>query len=265
MTDYVYKNQRFSDPAIDRQIDELVRRTNATLDAITAHSALTEAHGATGAVVGATNTQTLTNKTLTDPVIAKIVSPADLEIDCGTSKTLKLLDPVWDDIQFPTSGAKVPAANFPTWEAFTPNTSEYSFAVNDYLDLSANEMAHWWKEGTDVRIHLHSTTKAANVSGSNQYAKYTVWVSYADVDAVWTETSVTAELTIPTATAALTHKLLSVGVISLPGLKIGTQVKIRVKRIAATGGTEYPGNIFVTQIGVHAEKDTMGSRTVGTK
>lgn len=34
-----------------------------------AHVAATAAHGATGAVVGTTNTQTLTNKTLTSPVI----------------------------------------------------------------------------------------------------------------------------------------------------------------------------------------------------
>jgi len=33
------------------------------------HEALTETHGATGAVVGTTNTQTLTNKTLTSPVL----------------------------------------------------------------------------------------------------------------------------------------------------------------------------------------------------
>ena len=37
------------------------------------HEALTETHGATGAVVGTTNTQTLTNKTLTAPTL---VTPA---------------------------------------------------------------------------------------------------------------------------------------------------------------------------------------------
>ena len=36
---------------------------------VTAHTDLTAAHGATGAVVGTTNTQTLTNKTLTSPTI----------------------------------------------------------------------------------------------------------------------------------------------------------------------------------------------------
>jgi hypothetical protein len=36
---------------------------------LTTHTSATEAHGATGAVVGTTNTQTLTNKTLTSPVI----------------------------------------------------------------------------------------------------------------------------------------------------------------------------------------------------
>jgi hypothetical protein len=51
----------------------------------------------------------------------------------------------------------------------------------------------------------------------------------------------------------------------MAGLTIGTQLNIRLKRIAATTGTEYPNHIFVLQTGIHYEVDTMGSRQIGTK
>jgi hypothetical protein len=45
------------------------REAGTTKDNYDAHAAATVAHGATGAVVGTTNTQTLTNKTLTAPAL----------------------------------------------------------------------------------------------------------------------------------------------------------------------------------------------------
>jgi hypothetical protein len=50
--------------AIQTQLD-----AKATDSDLTTHTGATEAHGATGAVVGTTNTQTLTNKTLTSPTL----------------------------------------------------------------------------------------------------------------------------------------------------------------------------------------------------
>jgi hypothetical protein len=88
-----------------------------------------------------------------------------------------------------------------------------------------------------------------------------VYIAYADVDEVWTETSLTQELTIPDGTAALTHFLLDMGELAFTNQLIGCQVKTRVRRIAATGGTEYAGNIFITQVGSHLEQDTLGSRS----
>lgn len=46
------------------------------LGAVATHAALTVTHGATGAIVGTTNTQTLTNKTLTAPTIADFTNMA---------------------------------------------------------------------------------------------------------------------------------------------------------------------------------------------
>jgi hypothetical protein len=49
--------------------------TNA-FSAVNTHEALTASHGVSGAIVGATDTQTLTNKTLTTPVIATLYQDA---------------------------------------------------------------------------------------------------------------------------------------------------------------------------------------------
>ena len=48
---------------------ESTARGTAITTAVSTHAALTNSHGVTGAVVGTDNTQTLTNKTLTSPVI----------------------------------------------------------------------------------------------------------------------------------------------------------------------------------------------------
>lgn len=173
---------------------------------------------------------------------------------------------VWDDIQFPISAGKVPAANFPDFSTFTTNTKEYKFDVNDYIDLEAEEMAHWWKEGTGVWPHLHVALDGANASGASQYAKFTVYLSYATVGAAFVEVNRNIEIEIPNGTADLTHLLGSSStVVDFSGLKIGSQVAVRIKRIAATGGVEYPNHIFITQVGIHVEKDSRGSRGIATK
>lgn len=65
--------------AIQTQID-----TKASSTDLSNHTGATEAHGATGAVVGTTNTQTLTNKTLTSPVIATISNTGTLTLPTST-------------------------------------------------------------------------------------------------------------------------------------------------------------------------------------
>jgi hypothetical protein len=76
-----------TDPTADRTITlPDATGTVALTSDITTHANLTEAHGATGAVVGTTNTQTLTNKTLTSPKINEDV------IMSATATELNILD-----------------------------------------------------------------------------------------------------------------------------------------------------------------------------
>jgi hypothetical protein len=187
-------------------------------------------------------------------------SSGDLLIATAANKTLKLSQVTYDDIQFPVSVGKVPPSHYPTFETFTANTAEHSFAVADYIDLIANEPFHKWVEASVWNFHMHVTLKAANNTGSNRYAKFTVHVAYCDVAGTWAETPLTAELTIPTGSGALQQFYLDLGDVTPTGLHIGSQVKVRLYRIAATGGTEYSGNIFVTQVGNHIQMDTIGSR-----
>jgi hypothetical protein len=75
------------DPTADRTITlPDATGTVALTSDVTTHANLTEAHGATGAVVGTTNTQTLTNKTLTSPKINEDV------VMSATATELNILD-----------------------------------------------------------------------------------------------------------------------------------------------------------------------------
>jgi hypothetical protein len=76
-----------TDPTADRTITlPDATGTVALTSDITTHANLTEVHGATGAVVGTTNTQTLTNKTLTSPKINEDV------VLSATATELNVLD-----------------------------------------------------------------------------------------------------------------------------------------------------------------------------
>jgi len=188
----------------------------------------------------------------------------DLTIKTPTEKTLVLNQVVYNDFIIPVANGKVPAVNNPTWAVFTDNLKSYTFAIDDYIDLQACECLHDWAEGTTLSLHIHIISNGLN-NATARKVKYTLFHSYGNTSGVMTaEDSITTEFNIDANLADKTHLLLTMGTLTMTNYKIGSIIKLRLKRIAGTG-TEPAVNPFVEMVGIHYQKDTLGSRQLSTK
>lgn len=192
------------------------------------------------------------------------VSASDLKVTCGANKTIELQNVVYEDLSLPLDSARVPAANAPSWETFVGNLNAYAYEVDDYQEFTT-ELLHGYKTGSTFEFHVHGALNAALAAG-DETVKFEIEYSIADMDATDglgdvfpATTTINAEFTVPNGTADLTNIFISIGTDATGSFDIGATIKGRIRRIASSG-TELVGDIFVTQVGVHYERNTMGSR-----
>lgn len=191
-----------------------------------------------------------------------LVAPSDLHINCGTDKTVVLDETVWRDLWVSIDATRVVGT---TSTVMVGNIRELVFSNNDTADFPSVELQHDYKEGTDLKAHLHIATRGTNISAYN--VRYTVEYSWADTDGVFPAPSLLdIETTIAGGTAAVTHKFIDLGTIAGTGKHIGSQLKYQLKKIASSvNDAPVANNPYVLQVGLHYEQDTMGSRQVAIK
>lgn len=198
------------------------------------------------------------------------VAASDLQVTCGTEKTIELVNVVWEELPpSPILGARL-GATAPTLTAFVGGTEQYTFdAVNDYV-IGATEVTHNYKEGTDISPHIHWATNGVDAGDTG--VKWQLEYTIANMDnaapfasAFGATTTISIDTLIPGGTTDRSHiKSPFSADISGAGIKIGAYICWKLSRIASA--TAAPAaNPFALAIGFHIQVDTMGSRTENTK
>lgn len=173
---------------------------------------------------------------------------------------------VWIDIDYPiiirTTGTGVPSL-----VAIAPDITVPQWEINDFTVCEGQEMVHAWKEGTAAHWHCHIITNGTDVT--NRYLRWEIKLTYANVNSQLVSNTITSlDLVIPANTPDKTHLILSINTMEMPGMRIGTHVYARLKRIATSNIETYPApsnDPWCSMLQMHIECDTFGSRDIASK
>jgi hypothetical protein len=193
-------------------------------------------------------------------ILTSDTAPADLELDCGPSKTLRLLNSVYDDINSSFNSALLPAVNRPTRTVFLTNLVAYTFAVDDFLYPSDINITPKYEEGTNLGIYVKWATNGSD--GTDRFVKWEVIYSIGNVNGDFSaEITADAEDQIDSGVGAGNPRQIStlVGTIDGSLLEIGGTLKMRVTRKISAGAAP-TNNPFGLLVGVKPKCDTIGSR-----
>lgn len=168
----------------------------------------------------------------------------------------------WVDIDFPiiirTTGPGIPVLS-----TVVGNLTAPQWAVNDYNMCEGQELIHQWKEGSTLYWHIHIITNGLDLT--DRYLKWEVEWMWANpgsqVSGV--QTAASADLLIPANTLDKTHLMFQLGLFTIPAT-IACHIWARLKRVSSTGAA--PTNSpWCSMLQLHAEVDTLGSRTINIK
>lgn len=158
----------------------------------------------------------------------------------------------------------------PSLSTFLGNIQKYIFAVNDITELGGIEFLHDWKEGSPIDIHVHWATGGLN-NATVRGVKWEVDYTWANIQSAGgtivfpVVTTVSVESSIAANEPALTHKYTSITSFTPTGGKINAGLTLSLKRIASVTNVAPAAAPFALMVGVHYERDTLGSRSQTVK
>ena len=196
------------------------------------------------------------------------VAPQDLDIFCGAAKTIELQTVVYEDLQVSISNVKVPTSRAPTERLYNHGIvggvtfPVLGFALNEYIYFDV-QTSHSMKLNTVLDNHIHFMTPT---DGTGDRFKFQLDVIASGIGGSWavpTGSPFTPEHII-TADYSNKHELFEIADIPAANTTVSSIYSCKLTRIAATTD-EYSGEIYIKFSDCHYQKNTMGSRSEGSK
>jgi hypothetical protein len=168
----------------------------------------------------------------------------------------RILGGTWDDIILPMSALQV-GAGTPAMQTFTGGIKVFRLSAGDGL-YGSFEIPHDYMQYSDMICHIHW-------SPSNGNTLNVIWdFEYTMISPLGTfPVGLTLTVTTPASGVSLQHQLVNLAP-NLTGqsVVIGSICDFHLVR---RSGDAFTGNCFVHSVGLHYQKDSLGSNAVTTK
>jgi hypothetical protein len=188
-----------------------------------------------------------------------LLNPSDFIVDCGTEKTIELVETVWDDLKIPVTAIRLGGASAPTETAYKGGSVlAFGTAVSDKITFDV-QLPHEWKEGTDIKLHIHWTIPTSGAGGGAENVKWDATYSWANINSTFPAES-SASVTVDVQNDVLDdHMVDTVVTISGSGKTLSSMLICSLSRDVAVAD-DYGDDAYLIEVDFHYEIDTMGSR-----
>lgn len=244
----------------DDQIEqELIKRSQEIIvlleAAINAHAALTATHGATGAVVGTTNTQTLTNKKFGGATDYSEFEASGFLHHVGDAGN-------YDDVYPAAVSVATAGANVPAFSAYFGAMRGYEFVGTALVKelWAAFQIYHSYEQGTNCVPHIHIYIPDDATGGIIRFGCEYHWDNVGDNGAVST-TIVYGTVTRAANAGISKNHILSFGSVAGTGKLISSVLSARIFRDPTDTGDTFGASVWLRSADVHIKKNSSGSRT----
>ena len=200
------------------------------------------------------------NVLLNDTTRTLSTNTNDLNIDCGTEKTVVLTQTVTDDV-YPSSVSVAIGATAPSFSTYNGGLRAYEFtgAATD-KDLQVGyQLNHTYAQGTDIVPHIHITftSGAADATKTIIFDLEYEWQDIGTTGAYGT-TTVRGTHTIAANNTVYRNTVINFGNIAGAGKKISSTFMTRLVRMQSVD--TFGSSCWLLSADIHIFKDTQGSR-----